>query len=60
MSVADAAIQKKIFGSSTTALIISIEEMKDRMKMVKLCEEVGSLKKGITEIIKNEAKEQKK
>ena len=45
MSVADAAIQKKIFGSSTTALIISIEEMKDRMKMVKLCEEVGSLKK---------------
>ena len=45
MSVADVAIQKKIFGSSTAALIIPIEEMKDRMKIVKLCEDVGSLKK---------------
>ena len=32
MSAADAAIQKKIYGSGTTALIISNEEMEDIMK----------------------------
>ena len=35
MSTADAAIQKKIYGSSTTALIIANEEMEDIMKVVK-------------------------
>ena len=35
MSAADAAIQKKICGSGSTALIISIEEMEDIMKIVK-------------------------
>ena len=33
-SETDAAFQKKIFGSNTTALIISNEEMKDVMKLV--------------------------
>ena len=35
MSAADAAIQKKIYGSGTTALIIANEEMEDIMKVVK-------------------------
>ena len=35
MSVSDAAIQKKIYGSGTTSLIISNEEMEDIMKIVK-------------------------
>ena len=56
---ADAAIQKKIYGSGTTALIISNEEMEDIMKIVKLHKESGLLIKGISETIKNEAKEQK-
>ena len=49
MSAADAAIQKKIYGSGTTALIISNEEI----------EESGLLINGISETIKNEAKEKK-
>ena len=59
MSAADAEIQKKIYGSGTTALIISNEEMEDIMKIVKLLEESGLLIKGISETIKNEAKKQK-
>ena len=59
MSAADAAIQKKIHGSGSTALIISTEEVKDIMKIVKSLEESGLLIKGISETIKNEAKEQK-
>ena len=38
MSAADVAIQNKIYGSGTTALIISNEEMEDIMKIVKLLE----------------------
>ena len=42
MSAADAAIQKKIYGSGrTTALIISNEVMEDIVKIVKLLEESG-------------------
>ena len=67
MSAADAAIQNKIYGSGhpsdlalrTTALLISNEEMKDILKIVKSLEESGLLVKGISETIKNEAKEQK-
>ena len=55
----DAAIQKKILGSDTTALLTSNEEMEDIMKIVRLLEKLGSLIKGITETIKNEATEQK-
>ena len=67
MSAADAAIQKKIYGSGrpsdlaphTTALIISNEEMEDIMKIVKSLEESGLLIQEISETIKNETKEQK-
>ena len=59
MSAADAAIQKKIHGSGSKALIILNEEIEDIMKIVKLLEEWGLLIKGISKTIKNEAKEQK-
>ena len=58
-SATDAAIKKKILGSGTTAQIISNEEMKDIMKKVKYFEESGLLIKGVSETVKNEAKEQK-
>ena len=53
ISPADAAIQKKIYGSGTTALIISNEEMEDIMKIVKSLEYSELLIKGISETIKN-------
>ena len=55
-SVTNAAIHKKMFGSGTTTLIISNEEMNDIMKIVKYLEESGLLIKGIAQTIKNEAK----
>ena len=55
-SAADAAIQKKIFGSGTTALMISNEDI---MKIVKSLEESGLLVKEISETIKNETKKQR-
>ena len=66
-SATDAAIHKKIFGSSRpsdlaspmTTLIILNEEMNDIIKIVKSLEESGLLTKGVSETIKNEAKEQK-
>ena len=58
-SATDAAIHKKMFGSSNTRLIISNEEMDDIMKMIKSLEESGLLIKGVSETSKNEAKEQK-
>ena len=59
MSAADAAIQRKVYGSGSTALIISNEEMEDIMKIVKSLKESGLLAKRISEKIKNETKEQK-
>ena len=56
----DAAIHKKMFGSSVTTLMISIEETNDIMKIVKSLEESGLLIKGVSETIKSEAKEQKR
>ena len=58
-SATDAVIQKKIFGSGMTALIISNEEMEDIMEIVKSLEESGLLIEDMSEIIKNEIKEQK-
>ena len=49
---ADAAIQKKIFGSGKTALIISNEEIKDTMKIVKSREESRLLVEGIVKQLK--------
>ena len=48
-----------MFGSSTTTLLISNEEMNDILKVVKSLEKFGLLIKGCSETIKNEAKEQK-
>ena len=58
-SAADAAIHKKIFGSSNTTLIVSNEEMNNIMKIIKSLEKSGLLIKGLSETIKKEAKEQK-
>ena len=48
-----------MFRSRFTTLIISNEEMNDIMKIVKSLEEFELLIKGVSETIKNEAKEQK-
>ena len=48
-----------MFGSGNTTLIISNEEINDIMKIVKSLEESGLLIKGVSETIKNKAKEQK-
>ena len=40
-SAADAAIQREIYGSETTTLMISNEEIQDIMKIVKSIEESG-------------------
>ena len=48
-----------MFGSSTTTLIISNEEMNDIMKIVKSLEEYGLLITAVNETIKTEAEEQK-
>ena len=49
---------KKISGSGNTTLIISNEEMNDIMKIVKPLDGCGLLIKGVSETIKNGAKEQ--
>ena len=59
VSAADARIHKKILGSRATTLIISNDEMKDIIKIVKSLEDSGLLLKGVSETIQNEAKEQK-
>ena len=59
-SAADAGIHKTILGSGhNTTLIISNDEMKDILKLVKSLEDSGLLLEGVSETIKNEAKEQK-
>ena len=58
-SATDAAIHKKMFGSRTTTLIISNEEMNDIMKIVKSLEESDLLIKSVSKTIENKAKEQK-
>ena len=58
-SAADAGIHKKILGSGTTTLIISNDEMKDIIKIVKSLEDSGLLFKGVSETIQNEPKEQR-
>ena len=67
-SAADAGILKKILGSgrpssytshNNTILIISNDEMKDIIRIVKSLEDSGLLLKRVSETIQNEAKEQK-
>ena len=50
---------KKILGSGTTTLIISNDEMKDIIRIVKSLEDSGLLLKGVSETVQNEVKEQK-
>ena len=47
------------YASHTTTLIISSDEMKDIIEIVKSLEYSGLLLKGVSETIQNEAKEQK-
>ena len=58
-SATNAAIHKKMFGSSTTTLILSNEEIIDIIGIVKSLEQSGLLIKGVRETIKNKAKERK-
>ena len=58
-SAIDAGVQKKIYGSGTTTLVISNEEINDIMEIVQALEEPSILLKGGTKTIKNETKEQK-
>ena len=57
MSAAVAAFQQNIYGSGSATPKISNKEMKGIMKIVKSYEELWLLKKEISEIIENEAKE---
>ena len=50
---------KKILRPCNTTLIISNDEMKDIIRIVKSLEDSGLLLKGVSETIQNEAKEQK-
>ena len=64
VSATDVAIHKKMFVSFRlskvkTALIISNEKMNDIMKILKSLQESGLLTKGVSERIKNEAKNKK-
>ena len=59
-SAADTGIHKKVLGSGhNTTLIISNDEIRDILEIVKALEDSGQLLKGVSETIKNEAGEQK-
>ena len=61
MSTADAAIQKKMYESGCPfTLSFAYEEMEDIIKIVKSPKESGLLIKGISETVRNDAKEQKR
>ena len=55
-SVADAAIQNKVFGSGMAALIILNGVMNDNTKIIKSLEESGYIVNCVNETIKNESK----
>ena len=58
-SAIDAGMQKEIYGSDTTTLIISNKEMNDVIKIVQALEDQDILIKGVTKTIKNETRQQK-
>ena len=60
-SAADIEIHKKMLGSghNNTVLIISNDEIRDIIKIIKSLEDSGLLLKGITKTVQNEVKEQK-
>ena len=55
-SAAGAVIHKKVVGSGTTTLIISIDEMKEIIKIIKSLEDSSLLPEGVSKTIQNEAK----
>ena len=57
-SATDTGIYKKILCSGTPALIISNDEMKDIMKIVKSLEDSGLLLKGVSETMKQNNKKE--
>ena len=59
MSATDAAIQKKMYCSGITTLIISNDDIDDLIKIVTALEEHDVLLKGTSKTIKNETKEQR-
>ena len=59
-SAADAGIHKKILGSGTTTLIISNDEMKDIITIVKSLEDSGLSLKGVGKTSQDKVKEQKR
>ena len=57
-SATDDAIQKKIYGTCMTTVIISKEEMDDIIQIVSYLEESNLLIRGFSKTTENEAKEQ--
>ena len=55
-SAIDAVVQKKIYGSGTTNLVIPNEEMDDIKKIVKDLEDSNIFLKAVTKTIKNQTK----
>ena len=55
-SAIDAGIQKKIYGSGITTLIVSNKEMNGIMKIVQGLKHSNISLKGVTKTIKNETK----
>ena len=58
MSATDAAIQKKMYGSGMTTLVISNDDLDDLIKIITALEEYDILLKGTTQTIENETKKQ--
>ena len=56
----DAGVQKKIYESGTTILIISNKEMNDIIKIVQALEDSGSLLKGVKKQLKMKQKNKKR
>ena len=59
MSATDAAIQKKMYSSGNTTLIISNDDMKDLIKIVTALEDHDILLKGISKKLKMRLKNKK-
>ena len=59
MSVTDAAIQKKMYGSGKATLIVSNNDLNDLIKIVTTLEEHDLLLKGTSKTIKNNTKNKK-
>ena len=58
-STTDSAIQKNIFGSGMTTMIISNKEINDIMKIIKSLKQAGLLKKRVSNTDENKTKAQK-